>query len=29
MFMNRDEMVGGYFEKGLANLKAVMEAARN
>jgi len=27
MFMNQDKMVGGYFEKGLANLKAVAEAA--
>ena len=27
-FMNQDKMVGGYFEKGLANLKAVAEAAK-
>jgi hypothetical protein len=27
MFMNQDKMIGGYFEKGLANLKAVTEAA--
>ena len=27
MFMNQDEMVGGYFEKGLASLKGVAEAA--
>lgn len=27
LVMNQDKMVGGYFEKGLANLKAVAEAA--
>jgi hypothetical protein len=27
LFMNQDKMLGGYFEKGLANLKAVTEAA--
>jgi hypothetical protein len=27
LFMNQDAMVGGYFEKGLANLKALTEAA--
>ena len=27
MFMNMDKMVGGDFEKGLANLKSVSEAA--
>jgi len=27
MFMNQDKMVGGYFEKGLANLKATAESA--
>jgi Polyketide cyclase / dehydrase and lipid transport len=27
MFMNPDKMLGDYFEKGLANLKAVSEAA--
>lgn len=27
MFMNMDKMVGGQFEKGLANLKTVVEAA--
>ena len=27
LFMNQDKMLGGYFEKGLANLKAVAEAA--
>jgi uncharacterized protein YndB with AHSA1/START domain len=26
--MNQDKMVGGYFEKGLANLKAVVEPAQ-
>ncbi|HVY41444.1 MAG TPA: SRPBCC family protein [Hyphomicrobiaceae bacterium] len=26
MFFNRDKVVGSYFEKGLANLKAVAEA---
>jgi hypothetical protein len=26
LFMNQDKMVGGYFEKGLENLKAVVEA---
>jgi uncharacterized protein YndB with AHSA1/START domain len=26
LFMNQDKMVGGYFEKGLENLKAVAEA---
>jgi uncharacterized protein YndB with AHSA1/START domain len=26
LFMNQDKMVGGYFEKGLVNLKAVAEA---
>lgn len=25
LFMNQDKMLGGYFEKGLANLKAVAE----
>ncbi|MET0568545.1 MAG: SRPBCC family protein [Hyphomicrobiaceae bacterium] len=28
MVMNQDKMVGGYFEKGLASLKAVAEGAR-
>ena len=28
MFMNMDKMVGGDFEKGLANMKAVVEAKR-
>ncbi len=28
MFMNMDKMVGGDFEKGLAAMKAVVEAAR-
>ena len=27
MFMNQDKMVGGYFEQGLENLKAMTEAA--
>jgi len=27
LFMNQDKMLGGYFEKGLENLKAVAEAA--
>jgi hypothetical protein len=27
LFMNQDKMVGGYFEQGLANLRAVTEAA--
>jgi len=27
LFMNMDKMVGGDFEKGLANMKAVVEAA--
>src|SRR6266446_5560430 len=27
LFMNQDKMLGGYFEKGLENLKAVTEAA--
>jgi Polyketide cyclase / dehydrase and lipid transport len=29
LFMNQDKMLGGYFEKGLANLKSVVEGARN
>ena len=28
MFMNIDRMMGGQFEKGLANLKAVAEGGR-
>lgn len=28
LFMNQDKMLGGYFEKGLANLKAVVEGPR-
>jgi hypothetical protein len=28
MFMNQDKMVGGAFEQGLANMKAIVEAAR-
>ena len=28
LFMNQDKMIGGYFEKGLANLKSVVEGAR-
>ena len=27
LFMNQDKMIGGYFEKGLENLKALTEAA--
>src|SRR5262249_1891276 len=27
LFMNQDKMLGGYFEKGLENLKRVAEAA--
>jgi hypothetical protein len=27
LFMNMDKMVGGQFEKGLAQLKSVVEAA--
>jgi hypothetical protein len=27
LFMNQDKMIGGYFEKGLEQLKAVTEAA--
>ena len=27
MFMNQDKMVGGAFEQGLANMKAIVEAA--
>jgi hypothetical protein len=27
LFMNQDKMLGGYFEKGLENLRAVAEAA--
>ena len=27
MFMNMDKMIGGQFEKGLAAMKAVAEAA--
>jgi hypothetical protein len=27
LFMNQDKMLGGYFEKGLENLKSVAEAA--
>ena len=27
MFMNMDKMVGGDFERGLASLKSVVEAA--
>src|SRR5262250_278783 len=27
LFMNQDKMLGGYFEQGLTNLKAVAEAA--
>ena len=29
LFMNQDKMLGGYFEKGLASLKAVAEAKRS
>jgi uncharacterized protein YndB with AHSA1/START domain len=29
MFMNMDKMVGGDFEKGLANIKKIAEAERN
>ena len=28
LFMNQDKMLGGYFEKGLASLKSVVEGAR-
>jgi hypothetical protein len=28
LFLNQDKMLGGYFEKGLANLKSVAETAR-
>ncbi len=28
LFMNQDKMLGGYFEKGLASLKAVTESPR-
>jgi len=28
LFMNMDKMVGGDFEKGLANMKAMVEAAK-
>jgi uncharacterized protein YndB with AHSA1/START domain len=28
LFMNQDKMIGGYFEKGLANLKTVVESPR-
>ena len=28
LFMNMDKMVGGDFEKGLANMKSVVEAAK-
>jgi hypothetical protein len=28
LFMNMDDMVGGDFEKGLANLKSIVEAER-
>jgi uncharacterized protein YndB with AHSA1/START domain len=28
MFMNQDKMVGGAFEQGLANMKAIVEAAK-
>jgi hypothetical protein len=27
LFMSMDKMIGGQFEKGLADLKAVVEAA--
>jgi hypothetical protein len=27
LFMNQDKMIGGYFEKGLENLKGLTEAA--
>jgi len=27
LFMNMDKMVGGQFEKGLVNMKSVVEAA--
>jgi hypothetical protein len=27
LIMNQDKMIGGYFEKGLANLKSVVESA--
>jgi hypothetical protein len=27
MFMSMDKMIGGQFEKGLADMKAVVEAA--
>jgi hypothetical protein len=28
LIMNQDKMIGGYFEKGLANLKSIVESAR-
>ena len=28
LFMNMDKMVGGDFEKGLAQMKSVVEASR-
>ena len=28
LFMNQDKMLGGYFEKGLASLKSVVEGPR-
>jgi hypothetical protein len=28
MFMNMDRVIGGEFEKGLANLKAVAEGGK-
>ena len=28
MFMDMDKMIGGNFEKGLAQMKTVVEAAR-
>ena len=28
LFMNQDKMLGGYFEKGLASLKTVVEGPR-
>jgi hypothetical protein len=29
LFMNMDKMVGGNFEKGLADMKSVVEAERS
>jgi hypothetical protein len=29
LFMNMDKMIGGQFEKGLADMKSIVESAAN